>query len=223
MSSANYKAIIFDCDGVLVDSEPHSCYAWNILFERKFGISIGKDYTPVLGKSGIDAARHYCKTHHISYTLQDLHQLSEEKEQIYYELAQGSLQPQPGIKILLSKVLKLKFKIAVASSGTIEKIHFNLHTTGLEPFFSIIIDASQVTQGKPEPEIFLKAASALKIPISNCIVIEDSLSGIKAAKRSGAFTIALAGTFPVEKLKEADMVILGFSELNLQDLRKKES
>jgi HAD superfamily hydrolase (TIGR01509 family) len=217
----NYEAIIFDCDGVLVDSEPHSCYAWNILFEQKYNVDIGTDYSAVLGKNGIDAAKYYCNTFQIPFSNEILQQLSMEKEEIYYQLARNTLKAIPGVKELIHQAQTLQFKMAVASSGTREKISFNLEQAGLTEFFAIIIDTSLVERGKPDPSLFLLAAAHLGVPIEKCIIIEDSVTGILAGKRSGAFTIALASTFPIDQLQKADLILHKFSDLNLKKITQR--
>lgn len=209
----DYKGIIFDCDGVLVDSEPYSCFAWNVLFQRKFNIDIGKDYSDVLGKNGHDAAQHYCVQHQINFTEDMLEKLSKEKEEIYYELARNKLKSKPGVEDFIQKALDSGLKIAVASSGVLDKIEFSLQQTGLRKYFSIIVDTRQVQRGKPYPDLFLKAAELLSIPIQKCMIIEDSISGIEAGKASGAFTIGLVGTFPKINIKNADMTIESFQIL----------
>ena len=211
-----YEAIIFDCDGVLVDSEPHSCYAWNVLFQQKFQVDIGTNYSAVLGKNGIDAARYYCQTHDIPFSNETLQQLSLEKEEIYYQLARNTLKAMSGVKTLLHQAQMLHVKIALASSGTREKINFNLHQAGLTNYFKIIIDTSLVKRGKPDPSLFLTAAAHLGVKIEKCIIIEDSVTGVLAGNRSGAFTIGLTSTFPAEKLSSADQIVDHLHEIDLE-------
>jgi len=117
-----YNGIIFDNDGVLVDSEYLSCYALNILFENFFGIDIGKDYSNVLGTSDKYAIEYYLTKH--SIIEYDIENMVLEKSKIYFQIARDKLKTFPSLEKLLLK-LKNK-KLAVASSGSHEKIKFSL-------------------------------------------------------------------------------------------------
>ncbi|MHA1796453.1 MAG: HAD family hydrolase, partial [Promethearchaeota archaeon] len=115
----------------------------------------------------------------------------------------------------ITKLIQHNIPIIVASSGILAKIQFNLKETGLSDYFSQIISADGIKNGKPHPEIFLLAAERLKIPINECIVIEDSVTGVSAGKASGAFTVAITTTFPAKKLNQADLVVKKFEEIPL--------
>lgn len=208
-----YKGVIFDCDGVLVDSEALSCGAWNILFEKEYHIDIGTDYSHILGKTTKEVVESFFKLHSLEYTPDILPKIAAMKEKIYQESARGKLKPTPGVKEFITKLIQHNVPIIVASSGILDKIKFNLREAGLSEYFTHIISADDIKNGKPHPEIFLLAAERLKIPIKECIVIEDSVTGVAAGKASGAFTVAITTTFPPEKLLQADLVIKKFEEI----------
>jgi len=210
-----YKGVIFDCDGVLVDSEALSCGAWNILFEREYNIDIGTDYSHILGKTTKEVVESFFKLHSLEYTPDILPKIAAMKERIYQESAHGKLKPTPGVKEFITKLIQHNIPIIVASSGILAKIQFNLKETGLSDYFSQIISADGIKNGKPHPEIFLLAAERLKIPINECIVIEDSVTGVSAGKASGAFTVAITTSFPAKKLNQADLVVKKFEEIPL--------
>ncbi|MHA1610855.1 MAG: HAD family hydrolase [Promethearchaeota archaeon] len=215
-----YTAIIFDCDGILADSEPLSCGAWNVVFEREFSIDIGTDYQAILGRSTKDTIQHYVNRHNLNIDSKNYNQLAQWKEEAYIELATNNLHPIPRVIPFLDDVQIRGIKIAVASSGILSKIEFNLKECGLDSFFRIseIISGTEIEHGKPAPDIFLLAAERLKTPISHCIVIEDSVMGVQAGKASGAFTIALTTTFPSEELKEADLIVDSYDQIDLNTL-----
>jgi HAD superfamily hydrolase (TIGR01509 family) len=199
------KSVIFDCDGVLVNSEPFSCQALNILFEKYFKIDIGVDYSEIIGKSLQDTFEYYFK----KYEFENIDEkllltLYQEKDEVYMELAKDKLKQFPGISQFINHCITNDICIAVASSGTLEKIKFSLNETGLTKYFDIIISADQVENGKPSPDIFLYSAKKLNLDPKHCLVIEDSLSGIIAGNKAGMFTVAISNTFPREKLKEAN-------------------
>ena len=213
-----YEGLIFDCDGVLVDSEPFSCGTWNVIFKEQYNIDIGTNYNAILGKNLRDAAEYYSKKYNLPNDNETLKKLAQLKEDTYYRIAEGKLNPIPGVNRIIQDAKKLNLKIAVASSGTINKINFNLSQAGFNNEFQNIISADDVKHAKPAPDIFLEAMNRLEVEPKNCIIIEDSLSGIRAAKSSGAFTIGLATTFPVENLYEADLIIKNYDELDLAHL-----
>ena len=213
-----FEGLIFDCDGVLVDSEPFSCGTWNVIFEERYNIDIGTNYNAILGKNLLDAAEYYTKKYNIPYDNETLKELAQLKEDTYYRIAEGKLHPIPGVNRIIQEAKDLNLKIAVASSGSINKINFNLSQAGLNKKFLNIVSADDVKHAKPAPDIFLEAMNRLKIEPKKCIIIEDSISGIKAAKSSGAFTIGISTTFPPKKLNEADLIIEDYGELDLAHL-----
>ncbi len=213
MDIKSYQAIIFDCDGVIVDSEPLSCGAWNIVFEREYGICIGTDYTQILGKNSRDTAIYYLKKHHLPVNDDIIKKLTILKEKVYLEIAEGKLQPIPGVQRFLKECKEKKLKLAVASSGTIEKITFNLKQVNLLEWFDALVGTNNQLRGKPHPDVFLEAARSLKIHPRKCIVLEDTPNGIVAAKKAEMFTIALTTTFPSNKLKQADAIFNTYDEL----------
>ncbi len=215
MIFVSYTAIIFDCDGVLADSEPLSCGAWNVVFEREFSIDIGTDYHAILGRSTKDTIQHYVNRHNLNIKIENYNQLAQWKEDAYIDLATGNLSPIEGVIPFLDSIQSLGIKNAVASSGILSKIQFNLQQCGLDPYFSELISGTDVTHGKPEPDIFLLAAERLNIPISQCVVIEDSVMGVQAGKASGAFTIALTTTFLREELTQADLIVDSYEQIDL--------
>ena len=212
------EAIIFDCDGVLVDSEKFSCGAWNVLLQEEYNLEVGTDYNAILGKNSTDAAKFYLGKYNMDYTEDLLHTLAKKKEETYYRISKNHLEPVPGILKIIHDAKSLKLKVAVASSGSLDKINYSLTETKLREEFEMIICADDVKHAKPSPDIFLTAMAKLNAQPEQSIVIEDSVSGIIAAKASGAYTIAIANTFPADKLQGADLVINNFAELDLQSL-----
>ena len=215
-SENNIKGIIFDCDGVLVDSEKLSCGALNVVFEKYFNIDIGTDYSQIIGKSLKDSLGYYISTFQIKVpnTL-DLQTLYQEKDASYQNLARNNLQPFSGVIELLEYLKQSLLQITVASSGTHEKIQFNLEQGKLQKYFSIITSADEVQHGKPNPDLFLLSAKKINLNPSNCLVIEDSVSGIKAAKAANMFTVGVTNTFDSKTLLEAgaDKIVVKLDEL----------
>ncbi len=210
-----FQALVLDCDGVMVDSEPLSCGAWNVVFYKEFKIDIGTDYSGILGKNSADAAIYYLEKHGIPITEDLVETLIRLKEKTYFELARGKLRPINGIKQLISQAREKKWPVGVASSGTIKKITFNLKEAGLYDLVDVIVGAEGENRGKPFPDVFLEVAKKMQVKPSRCIAIEDTPAGIKSAKKAGMFVIALAKTFPPGKLLSADKIVKDLMEIDL--------
>ena len=209
------KAIIFDCDGVLVDSEQYSCYSLNILLKRHFNIDIGNNYQAIIGKYLKDALNYYATR--FNFVITDLEQLAQEKYLIYQELAKGKLKTFTGIEPFISFVQNAGKKIAVASSGELERILFSLRETHLLNYFqtSLITTGSEVSKGKPFPDLFLKSAQKIHVDPRDCLVIEDAPTGVIAGKTAGMNVAGITNTFSKEELLTAgaDVIVKEIHEL----------
>lgn len=207
------KGVIFDCDGVLVNSESLSCYALNVLFEKQFGIDIGSDYSEVIGTSVSNALKYYLEKNGLTHDNLDF--LAVEKEKEYFELASKNLESFENCESFIQLLLDKSIKIAVASSGSHEKIEFSLNKTNLLHYFDLRCSSSDVKNGKPAPDLFLYTAKKLGLDPSNCIVVEDSITGVTAAVEAGMRVIAFPGSFSEDQLKKAGgyYVKNGYSDL----------
>lgn len=193
-----YKCIIFDCDGVLVDSEPIS---HQVLVElaNSYGANITYEY----------AHEKFAGTF-LSYVVSHIEGLigkkvpdnfESEYRRISFERFGQSIQPIPGIKELLNRI---KIPVCVASNGPLNKMKLNLEHTGLLHFFEgHMFSAYQINSWKPNPELFLHAAKTMKFLPNECLVIEDSLSGVKAAISGGFEVFALGNDENYEALQKA--------------------
>lgn len=188
---ASCRAIIFDVDGVLVDSEYMSCNALNIVFAREFGVDIGRDYSAVIGKSLPDSLSHYLNL----YDLQgDLQHLCQQKEQAYRDQADGVLHTFPYCERFI-QVVKPHYRLGVASSGSPEKINFSLSQVNFLQYFDHVTSGSDVVHGKPAPDIFLLAAHRAGVSPHECLVIEDSLLGAAGALAAGCKVYGFSGAY----------------------------
>lgn len=180
--------VIFDCDGVLVDSELISV---SVLTEvlRENGVAISDDVTfrRFLGRSMASVAEILKNDFGIAIT--DAH-LDEIRRRLYARFAQD-LEPMPGIAAALAG---LSCPFCVASSSQVERIQLSLHLTGLLEFFvQRIYSSTMVKNGKPAPDLFLHAAMSMGVRPERCLVIEDSAAGIQAAQRAGMSVFAFIG------------------------------
>ncbi|PWI48172.1 hypothetical protein CEE45_08385 [Candidatus Heimdallarchaeota archaeon B3_Heim] len=209
------SALILDCDGVIVDSEPLSCGAWNIVFDQEYEVDIGTSYEAIMGGTSRESVKHYFSQFNLSGSEEKIQYLIKLKDQVYLEIAENKLAKVPGIDTLIDQARKLKWKIGVASSGSLTKIQFNLKQVSLEGSFDSITGAEEGLRSKPFPDIFLKAAKQLNVNPSECIVIEDTPAGITAAKQAGMYVIAITTSFPKNALDISDQVIESYTELAL--------
>ena len=151
-----FSALILDCDGVIVDSEPFSCGAWNVVFRNEYGIDdIGDEYAPILGKTSRDAATYYLEKCGLEVNEIVIQRISKLKEQTYFDLAKNNLKRIEGVDNIIDQARKRGWKVGVASSGSLTKIRFNLEQVDLLHSFDAIAESREGLRGKPYPDIFL--------------------------------------------------------------------
>lgn len=214
------EAIIFDCDGVLVDSETLGCVAVaRVLQTAGMATDAAAIRAEMTGKSDREMVAIYAARTGLPL---DPGEITVRIAEEYMNLA-GALQPMPGIIPVLHQLQVLGVPVAVASSGEPSKIAFLLEKAGLKGFFDIICSAAEVPRGKPEPDLFLYAAARLGKDPRDCLVVEDSLYGVMAGKRAGMFTLGYPSSFSAPELLKAgaDRVIRSFDELTYIYSRKR--
>jgi len=108
--------------------------------------------------------------------------------------------------------------MAIASSTTIENIHLIVGSLGIADYFKAVVTGHDVTEGKPSPQVFLLAAQRLGAEPKNCIVVEDAVAGVKAAKSAGMYCVAVSNSHPQEKLNEADLIVASLEMVTVKDL-----
>lgn len=195
-----YKCIIFDCDGVLVDSEPIANQLL-ITMAAELGVAIDMNFAidHFIGKSlytCMETISQYGKIKLPDNFEKDFRTRSFQK-------FKEQLQPIPGIKDVLKR---LELPFCVASSGPINKIELNLKTTGLYSFFEgKIFSCYMVNTWKPEPDVFLLAAKTMGFATKNCLVVEDSLAGITAAQNGGFDVVAYKSEFNIKELQNLEI------------------
>ena len=198
------KGILFDMDGVLVDSEEYICKAAILMFQQK-GLTVHpEDFIPFVGKGenmyiGGVAEKYNFKV--------DINEVKALTYKIYSELVTGKLQPLPGVYSFIKKASTKGLKLAVATSADRIKMLVNLKNIGLtEDTFSATVNGLEVERKKPYPDIFILAAKKLGLTPEECLVVEDAISGVEAAKRAGCKCLALTTSFNKEELKDADWI-----------------
>jgi len=211
------QGVIFDMDGVLVDSEPFIKEAGVRLFAEKGFTVHGEDFTPFVGTGEDHLLGGVAEKYGLPF---DARRDKARTYAIYLELIRGRLRPLPGVFSFLDACRARRLKVAVASSADAVKVEGNLHEIGLPPdAFDALVNGSQVERKKPAPDIFLTAAQRLGLAPAACLVIEDAVAGVAAAKAAGSRCLALTTSFPAERLSAADWIVadLAHAPPNLLD------
>ena len=209
----NCCAFIFDMDGVLVDSENLYKVIEKELF-GEVGVVIGLDeHISYQGSSNPVMWSLIKEKHRVQRSLDELVRMTEEKV-INYFSALPVIQTMPGVLDLLLCLKARGIKLALASSSTIDVINIILAKTGLEPFFEVVADCIEAGAGKPDPAIFLLAQKKLSVLKEQCVVVEDSTNGIKAALTAGIYCIAYNGPGSEHQDQSAaNWIIRDFNEI----------
>jgi beta-phosphoglucomutase len=195
-------AVIFDMDGVLVDSEEFICQAACSMF-KELGLDVkARDFKDFVGTGEDRYIGGVAEKYNFDI---DLPWAKKRTYQIYLDIIKGQLKPLAGVKEFISSCQEAGLKLAVASSADSIKVRGNLEETGLAfETFGAVITGSDIEKKKPEPDIFLLAAEKLGVEPSRALVIEDAPSGVEAAKAAGCRCLAITSSFSKERLAKAD-------------------
>jgi beta-phosphoglucomutase family hydrolase len=216
-SKGQAKAIIWDMDGVIADTGPYHFRAWREVFLKR-GFELTQDsFKKNFGKRNDTIIRN---TLGDGISATEMGSISIDKEVIFRSLAWNNLKPLPGVKELMKALGESGFKQALGSSAPLENIRLIISSLGIDDAFQGIVSGEEVTEGKPDPQGFLLAARKITVEPGDCVVIEDAVAGVTAAKRAGMACLAVTNTHPRESLMEADLVIETLEGLTPSDLEK---
>lgn len=216
------KAILFDFDGVIVDSEPlHFESFCEVL--RPYGIKLDRGYYNghYLGYNDwevLEKVRHAGNQENL--TADELPKIVSRKTRWMQDAFKTRPPVLPGVLELMGRAIKENIKLAVFSGALREEVHLTLKTLGIFEIFGSVLAAEDVERGKPDPMGYLLSAERLGVSHDECVVIEDSPIGLSAAKSAGMKTCALTTTYESSVLSAADMVVPNLSHVTLNDLRK---
>jgi len=202
------RAVLFDLDGVIVDSRPHHLSAWHALareqrlehapdyFTQTFGLRNNAILAPLLGEERAG----------------ELTALAARKEELFRAEARGRLVALPGVRELLDFLDAQGVPKAIVTSTPRANLELILETLRLEGRFEALVAEEDAAKGKPDPEGFLVAAQRLGVAPERCVVIEDAPAGLQAAKAAGMRAIGVTTTHPAADLGDADLVVESLSE-----------
>ena len=198
------KGVLFDMDGVLVDSEAFICRSAIEMFREK-GLNVAeKDFRSFVGMG----ENIYLGGVAEKYNLRiDIDEAKARTYEIYEELSAGNLDPLPGALEFIELCRNKGLKLALATSTDKIKMEISLREIGLSPqSFLTTVNGLEIERKKPFPDIYIKAAFNLRLKPEDCLVVEDAISGVKASKAAGCKCLAVTTTFTKEKLSEADWI-----------------
>lgn len=222
------SAIIFDFDGVIADSEPLHFAGFRLTL-AEIGISLTESdyYANYLGYDDRGCFIAALTAHQRPADPSVIAPLMQRKAQAYLESVKDHLVIFPGVREFVSEAAAT-YPLAIASGALRHEIEFILEQAGLRKSFLHITGAEDVTKGKPDPEPFLHALAALNrqrpsqpVAPDSCLVIEDSIPGLRGAKSAGMKVLAVANTHTIQDLHEAHAVAQSLSQVRLSELRER--
>lgn len=214
--SNTVQAVIWDLDGVIIDSAEEHKQSWQRL-AREEGVQFSDaDFWATFGQRNDDILT---KQWGIA-SPEKARELANRKEVYFREFIRDTAAPLPGSLELMRALHDTGFAQALASSTPIENIEVISEALGLKRYLSKFVSGETVPHGKPAPDIFLKAARELGIAPKHCVVIEDAVAGVEAAHAAGMHCIAVAGNRDLPGLRKADLMVKSLTEVNVQTVRE---
>jgi tRNA threonylcarbamoyl adenosine modification protein YeaZ len=211
-------AVIWDMDGTIADTAEQHIRAWQAVFSRR-GIAFSReDFKRTFGlrNDTVIGSMLGAQT-----TKEDIAIISREKNELFREsLLREGMRPMPGAIELIKALHEMNIPMAIASSAPRQNLDIFIKMLGIAPFFKTVVSGEEVERGKPDPQSFLLAAEKLQATPRQCVVIEDAVGGIEAARAAGMHSIALAASHTREELKKADLVVDSLSEVSVPDIEK---
>lgn len=202
--NSGLRAVLWDMDGVLVLSGEVHYDAWTQVL-AEYGLSLSRQqFEETFGMNNHNILRHLYGER---LSPAQVDEIAERKEAAYRSLIRGRVRPLPGVLEWLARLRETGWRQAVASSGPMANIAAILNELDRWDAFDSVLSGAHLERSKPDPTIFLQAAASLGVPAARCIVVEDSTSGVEAARRAGMRCIAVTTTRAAEDLRSADLVV----------------
>jgi beta-phosphoglucomutase len=209
-------AVIFDVDGVLIDSYEAHFQSWLKMFGEHGASFTEQEFRKTFGRTSHDII---AALYGAELSDADIRAWDDRKEALYREIIRESFPAIDGATQLVDALDDAEFRLAVGSSGPMENIALTLECLGRAELFDAVVTRVDVTRGKPDPQVFQIAAERLDTPPAECVVVEDAPAGIEAANRAGMASVALTGTATREELAHARLVVDSLRELTPERLR----
>ena len=221
MTSGNPSAVIWDVDGTLVDTAELHFQAWSALCRDLKLPFTRADFTATFGLRNPEIIRQLFGTHYSDAEIADL---GDRKEELYRAAARQGVRLLPGVRALLEGLHAAGFRQAVGSSAPRANLDLILRLTDTQRCFDAVVSMEDTQRGKPDPEVFLVAAAKLGVPPGRCLVMEDAVAGVQAARAGGMKCIAVrfAGHHPESKLRDAgaDLVVDSLEQVAVETVTR---
>lgn len=205
------RAFIFDFDGVIIDSEHLKYQTYKRLFKEEYSIILPDKDDTIIGRTSKKNINYFLKKYNLQGNLEEL--IHKRNILLTKTFSKGeNIKTLPGFFNFLENLKSSDYKLAIASSANKDYINKTLDYLNLTNVFDIIVSGEMVNKSKPNPEIFIQTAKKLNKRNEDCIVIEDSINGLIAAKSAGMKVIAVSSSFSKKKLRLADLIIENFEK-----------
>ena len=215
MSESKLEAVLWDMDGVIADTGAYHLQAWQVVFaERGLNYS-DEEFRRNFGQRNDTIIK---KVAGGSLPQAEVEAIATKKEEVYRQKIDRNIIPLPGAVELMKSLKERGIKMAIASSAPLENVMLILQGLDIAGYFQVIVWGREVTEGKPSPQVFLLAAKRLKVEPASCLVIEDAVAGVTAAKRAGMKCLAVTNTHPRTKLLAADLVVDNLQTVSVNKL-----
>jgi HAD superfamily hydrolase (TIGR01509 family) len=216
--------LIFDVDGVIADTEPVNAKATIRVFEDMFGLRGVKpeDFEAGIGKGAERYVLAAAEVHALKLTDEEVIAAAKLREQyLIRAIQEGPLPAFAGVLELIEAAFRRRdFRLAIATSATVELSRAILESARVPYQKMVYVTGSEITRKKPDPELFLVAASRMAIKPAHCVVIEDAPSGVQAAKAAGAKCLAVTNSTTAANLSQADLVCDSLEQIDLETIQK---
>jgi len=210
-------AVLWDMDGVIADTSKYHFQSWviafkpegikftQIHFERAFGMA-NIDIIPMVSGKRV--------------SIDKINAIADFKETTFRSLIKDKITALPGVIELVNSLKNAGIKMALVSSTPKENIDLILGKLGIMQYFDVIVSGDDVTEGKPSPQVYLLGAKKLSVAPHNCVVIEDAVVGVEAAKGGGMKCIGVTNTVPASKLSAADLIVDSLANVKIEMIEK---
>lgn len=209
------RAVIWDLDGVIIDSAEEHKRSWYRLAEKEGLPFSDQQFHDTFGMRNDTIIPILWG----EMPVKRIQELADLKETYFREFVRTTAAPLPGAIELLTALRDAGYKQALASSTPIKNIEVISEVLGLEKYLNAFISGETVPHGKPAPDVFLKAAAELDVEPANSLVIEDAVAGVEAAHRGGMYCIAVAGERDLPGLKAAELMVKDLTQVNVETIR----
>ena len=204
-------------DGTIVNSLPCHKRAWIETFGKR-----GRDFTDDDFKwaNGRKNEEIIPRILDLKMSLEEVNLIANEKEATFRRLVKDNIKALPGAVELIRSLAEVKMQLALVSSTPKENIELITKTMGIKKYFNLFINGGDVKEGKPNPQAFLLAAKKLGVEPKNCVVMEDAVVGVQAAKRAGMYCVAVTNAYRREDISEADIVVNSLEEITVKTIEE---